>query len=232
MLKLVRNIVIFAISLVFIIKDAYYQFSINNMEKSAKQIKANCHIPNDVSTLALMADMAYKNPEKRMKKICEYNLMEKYNDETIVVYENGNEICISSRGTNKKCLLDWTAVMNVVIGNIRTSDKFIETENRVKQIIKENPDYIPKFTGHSLGASVLNEISIDLKIPLTSFNRGNWINSSDNNYNTDYVIKGDFVSNSILGQRKSNIHLFYPKYKMASHTIQNFLKPEQINAIT
>jgi len=161
---------------------------------------------------------AYQGLNER-KNIGEYNYNKNLSNEYIAVYEKGNKILISHRGTNTSDPKQLTA-------DLLYYNKL--PNYYLKQRTKEHEDILTKIgnkevlvSGHSLGAIVASKQKGN---KIITFNRGTnpfefSFPNKRNNHITNYKIIGDPISN--LG-RSSGKTIYKISKGYNPHSLNNF----------
>ena len=133
--------------------------------------------------MANLSWVAYQPENHKYRALRKYGLNEVYfllpkftniNNTTFYNWQT-QTIILAIRGTDGNNELgerfnDLKTDLQLVLGRLRETSRYEDSKNMLDSIIAEYPQIPIILTGHSLGASIANQLSIDYQIPCVLFN--------------------------------------------------------------
>lgn len=185
-------------------------------------------LTNEENQKAQMSQQAYKNENER-SNIGSYQYKKEHSGKDWAVYSDpkANKHILSFKGTSNS--KDIVPDLNIVAGTQNNSSSFEHASNLLKDL-KQKINGTWETTGHSLGGTKAMWAAQQNNVDSHAFNPG-YNSVSDDQIKTDrkgnhvYVVKGDAISNSILGTKLHKVKTFQSRNKfnpLTSHSISAF----------
>lgn len=178
---------------------------------------------------ARYAHAGYLPTDRRPMRIGDSVYDKDNSSDTIAVYREGDKFHVGLRGTKNGT--DVITDINVAGSGIPYDHSRVREVDDLLDRLNADPDNSTLY-GHSLGGSIATRISQRRQIPSHNFNTGSTpLGAQTSPYSHHYVIDGDPISNSMIGNvPSSNIKLYgRSRPDRNAHTIDQFIDDEWLS---
>lgn len=114
-------------------------------------------IPQHIKQSAEFANLGYKSPKQRPRKIEDFgNYLPEYSSKDVAIYKNdkNKQINMAIRGSDfSQPIKDIVGDIGLISGKLHETPRYKEVKNTIELVKKNNPEYKTKAISHSLGAS-------------------------------------------------------------------------------